>query len=232
MTAVKQNEIMKAVQGDNEAFLNLAFGEYSATKFHINQDGINVQPEAGAAVFTAAFAADPGRNGDAGSTVGTGTALQVDVFGRVTALGSLSAIDTTDVFTFAGSLGQRIIAEVFSQTLSDADGASANFVGRIANPLDPVIAIIDSLGNLVTGEEYNATSNLDGDANSNGDAGSDSLIYNFVLPANGLFGLRVTARGVGDSIGDYELLFIPEPTSAALLVIGMGLLVGWRRRRC
>jgi hypothetical protein len=224
---VRQREIMKARQADPVAFNNLTFGSHSDTKLQIAQNGVNVQPEVGAAVFTGAAAADPARAGDAGATVAAGTALTVDTNGRCVALGTLGGGDVADVYTFAGTTGQRVIGEAFSQTLRDLDGAASPGVGRIANPMNPVVELIDALGTVIAAEEY--TANLDIDGSAGADAGSDSMIFNFLITANGNYGLRVTPRGGGDATGDYELLFIPEPGSALLLAAAAGLMT---LRRC
>lgn len=219
--AVQANEQMVKTPDNTNFFANLGFGRYSGMKLDISANGINVEDEAGAAIFRTAAQADPVRAGEAGATVAAGTALVPDAKSRVTVVGNFAAADT-DVFTFNGTLGQRVTAEAFSITIAH----------RIANTVDMFnLELIDSLG-AVFATAGPGSSNVNAgefDGLNGADTESRSLLFEFTLPKNDTWGFRLTGAG-GDAVGDYEFLaMLPEPGLAGLL--GMAMLAAAGRRR-
>ena len=224
--AVNANEIMAASATAANFFNNLSFGAYSRLKLDVGFGGVNVQPEVGMAVFTAPTDADPARAGDAGATVATGSALVPDAKGRATVLGTLSDSMDMDVFTFEGTMGQRVTFELFSQVLAP-DPNDATSLGRIANPVDATIEIIDTMDAVIQMAQYDMMLDIDGVAGA--DFGSDALIYNFTLPADGMYGILVRVNGA-DTTGDYELFAVIPSSGAITLLVVSGVLATRRRR--
>ncbi len=229
-TAVQNNEIMRAVTlfgsspNPQPQYGGRTFGEYSAKKLLIATQGVNVQPETAAPTFTSPFAADPARAGDAGGTMATAGNLSFDANNDDVVLGSLN--NDADVFKFTVPANTPITTEVYSQSLTAHGGAPS--VGRIADPIDAVLDILDSANNVIQTVQYTPAFDFDGDPGAQADAGNDQLIYRFLVPAAGTYGIRV--RGGADAVGDYEL-FVMVPTPGTLVLLGGAGLLAARRRR-
>jgi hypothetical protein len=222
--AVQTNEIMKAVtsfDGTNE-YRTMNFGAYSRQKLIIATQGVNVQPENAAATFITPSGADPARAGDAGSTMATARVLNFDTNNNDVVLGSLN--NDADVYKFTAPANTKVTAEVFSKAL--VAGTAPTSVGRITDPIDAVLDIVDSGDNVIQTVQFN--SQLDIDNVAGPDFGSDQLIYQFALPGAGTYGVRV--RGGADAVGEYEL-YVNVPTPGSVVILALGAFGASRRKR-
>lgn len=218
-TAVQNGEIMRQQATFNSYYsaLNLQFGPYAKLKLNIAQNGEQLEAEDGTNQFVFPQAADIARAGDAASSTILGTPLVTGPDNTVTILGNLTSSADFDVFKFNGGAGQKVIAEIFSK----------NHLTRIGNAgvTNPSVQVIDDFNNPLVFSNSPAS---DVDGNGQSDVEGDALIYNFTLPASGVYGIKVT----GGSSGQYELLTVlPEPGSLALFAIGACAMLTRRTRR-
>jgi hypothetical protein len=224
-TAVQANEIMTAhplVNGVNE-YQPKTFGAYSRKKLDIATQGVNVQTEGGAATFITPTAADPVRSGDAGSTMATAAQLSFDANGNDVVLGHLQ--NDADVFKFTVNGPTLINAEMFSYAMHLGNG-----IDRISDPVNARLQVLDAGGNVLTFEQYNANTSFDGSGLPSN--GSDRMVFKFLLPAAGTFGVNVSTLVDGDTVGDYELLVsVPAPGTVVLLTGGIIVMAAHGRHR-
>src|SRR5262245_45969489 len=102
-------------------------------------------------------------------------------------------VSEDDFYSFTGQAGDLINLEIYSRAMA-----------RIANPIDSVLRVFDSAGNLVAYYTNLAE-------NDDGLEGQDSRLMDLVLPSSGTFFIQVdtfTSAEVPDTdTGDYELFF-------------------------
>ncbi len=136
--------------------------------------------------------------------------------------GNLAA-GADDWFKFTGNTGGLLTANTFSEVMQAA---------RIANPIDTTLSLYAADGVTLIASNNDIT--FAGNTFNTGTVyGTDSILLNQVLNANGNFFLKV--HNSSAAAGSYELFVAvntPEPGSVALFIgMGMSGLVVLRRRR-
>jgi hypothetical protein len=140
--------------------------------------------------------------------------------------GSISTPGESDFYSFSGSANDLINLEVMSQALD-----------RIVDPfdpLDPLVRVFDSGGDLVSYFGSPATNDDEFET-------FDSILIDLVLPADDTYFIEVLDSPLtpGLDTGDYELFFwtfeatpIPEPSTIVMFGIGIvGLIAFGQQRR-
>jgi Ca2+-binding RTX toxin-like protein len=195
---------------------NIFFGEREAIKLAFDETGVTLPEQTGShQSFTTAQALGALPSLDVPNTLLSGSDFSktfqvtaLDVLGHI-GLDPVTGHSEDDYFSFTGHQGDLMNFEVLSNVLS-----------RIKHPIDSVLKIYDSAGNLLTMNDDEFES-------------QDSTIIDFKLPANGVYFVVVdtfTPDGINDSItGDYELFMYSFATttgaaagSGSTLVAGSG----------
>lgn len=102
-------------------------------------------------------------------------------------VGTLATGGESDFYAFTGKAGDLLNLEIYSNALT----------GRVSNPIDSVLSVYDSSGNLVP--YYTTTATSDDTFES-----QDSALTDLVLPADCTYFVKVNAFSPTDT-GSYEL---------------------------
>lgn len=217
----------------NEATQNTFFNERSAIKLRFNEAGsvVNEQGAAHGTIATAqpvSLAALTVPNtlpqfipGTATATVNFGKTFDVSA---VAVLGGLNVAGQSDLYSFTAQQGDLFNFEVMSNILAPGG------IFRYGNRIDPMISILDGLGNAIP--YYNGVATNDDEFESR-----DSTLIDLIMPTTGTFFIRVNAFESSPAnpvdTGNYELFFYkfsatsvvssaaPEPGTVGLLLVGM-----------
>ncbi len=153
----------------------------------------------------------------------TGSPLLVGSVATVNVVGSIDPADDTDIFKFFASAGSPITANTFS------------FYGLDGFVVDTVISLLSFDGTVLFSNDdisFDGPSFMGGI----GPYTSDSLIQNFTASYTGPYYLKVKGFAAGET-GHYNLLMsgltaaVPEPTTIAVLGLGVVALARKRRKR-
>ena len=116
-------------------------------------------------------------------------------------VGALTTFGESDFYAFSGKAGDLVNLETYSNALT----------GRISNPIDSILSVYDSSGNLVP--YYGTTATNDDTFES-----QDSALVDLVLPADGTYFVKINAFSPADT-GNYELFLY---TFSATPITGQG----------
>lgn len=130
----------------------------------------------------------------------------------------------SDYYSFMGSAGQRLTIEVISAAMGPDLG------GRIADPANPFVALLDSVGALLPYAGLGTT------LNDNESETTDSILFDVFLPYTGTYYVEVGTGFITGTLdgGSYELFIYSTraiPAPGGLGVLALAGLITMRRRR-
>lgn len=209
-----------AASGSGSSTL-LAAGFGSSPSTNGNNGYAIVNPTAGTAAGVA-FAVTPPNAGDfrlgisfagSGSVWGSqGTSLRYTTFSGVsgTLLGSFAPVSTAErLLAYTVINGVPILA-------AQSTGDSHVSIYDVTDPINPILV----------GTGNNTSGTLAGNANGTGELAWGALIDN----GDGTSSQRLYAMSSNQGIQAF-IVTVPEPTTLALIAIGLGLLLRWRKAR-
>ncbi len=166
---------------------DLFFGERAAIKLSFNESGMVVDEDADASQLVVEIDGVDHSAQDLGELPGLYVPNTLDrgiyankefVVAAVDVVGELDEVGQRDFYAFAGQAGDVITIEIMSFSLNRYEGQN----------IDPVVALYDSSGNLLTfmETEYSAYNDDQFEA-------PDATIFDFVLPADDSYVFEVRA---------------------------------------
>ncbi|NET88324.1 MAG: hypothetical protein F6K45_09555 [Kamptonema sp. SIO1D9] len=231
--------------GINQANEDLFLSERSAVRLSFSERGKLVSEEAGNNSFATAQELELAQLEVPNPLLTGKNAGKEFLVEAIAVTGSLDTPEETDFFSFSGKKGELFNIEVLSTVLQslidvplDPEDPIIKEEGRITDPIDPILSIFDSNGDLVPYYDSVAVNNDEYEL-------LDSVIIDLILPKDDTYFIQVSSDPtccIDLATGDYELFAynfeavesktVPEPNSAiALTAIGISLFATAKSRR-